>query len=297
MIYNIKAIICENGYISVKRYYKDLERYENKKNILQNKKTKKNILQSKKNNKEIRYDSLSRTRETLINYICQNSKRFNTFITLTFKDVMSIEEGNKKFHNFITKHKKIDSNFTYIGVPEYQKRGSIHYHIFTSLKVNTDLIPFSPIDTYDLDGNIKHFDYTIIKYWSYGFSTIIDISKNNPNIDNNFNIALYMCKYLFKDRDNRLYNHNKILKSNNLDKPNIKYLHNFSLYKDCDDYLINKGYKPKYYTNNDFSEEDFFNEYNVLFEKLDIKINESDINDFINYLDIVNGDNELFIKK
>ena len=172
--------------------------------------------------KEIRKDSLSRTRNLLIEYACENEFKWLSFITLTFKkNEKDISKANYIFNSWVTRVKRVFPDFVYLGVPEFQKRGAVHYHLLTNLSLDSDLI----IKQENTD---NMYD---VKFWSYGFSSVFDLSL----ADEKFNIALYICKYLYKDVDNRLFGRNKILKSNNLLRPDIFYL---SKYSDCYNFAL-----------------------------------------------------------
>lgn len=173
---------------------------------------------------EIRKDNLARTRNLIIDYACENADKFKTFITLTFReDIKDIETANKELNKFLTswrrKLKIQGREFYYLGVPEYQKSGRVHYHILTSLENDIDIPKKELLKTYNpmKDKWYEHYYYNI-PHWSYGYSDSWDIVKNT---DEEFNIALYLMKYLYKDLDSRLFGRNKVLKSNNLDKPNV----------------------------------------------------------------------------
>lgn len=174
--------------------------------------------------KAIRSDNLNRTRTLLIDYCCENADKFKSFITLTFADkITDIESANMELNKFLTqwrrKLKNQDRQLYYLGVPEFQKNGRVHYHILTSLEHDIDIPKRELLKTFNKDKNkeYEHYYYDI-PYWSNGYSTSFDIIKET---DDNFNIALYLMKYLYKDIDNRLFGKNRILKSNNLEKPNI----------------------------------------------------------------------------
>ena len=77
-------------------------------------------------------DNLARTRNLLIDYVCENADKFKTFITLTFKeDIKDIDMANKELNKFLTSWrrdmKKQDRVFYYMGVPEYQKEANLHH--------------------------------------------------------------------------------------------------------------------------------------------------------------------------
>ena len=178
--------------------------------------------------KELRADSLSRTRNLLIDYASENETDFKSFVTLTFaENITDINIANKKFHDWrssITRSlKKVNIEFKYLGVPEFQKRGAVHYHLLTNLECNTEFLKLQ-------ENQERMYD---VKFWKYGYSSAYDLST----ADDNFNIALYICKYLYKDIDNRMFGRNKCLKSNNLKKPLTAKLEASS-----DTYKIAKSY-------------------------------------------------------
>lgn len=174
--------------------------------------------------KEMRSDNLSRTRNSIIDYASENADKFHSFVTLTFGDeVTDITYANKRFSYWIDKVRRYCKNkgaeFYYLGVPEFQKNGRVHYHVFTSLKCGSDIIKKETLKLWNSSlRKYKKIDYYDLLYWNDGFSSAFDIDNET---DSDFNIALYMCKYLYKDLDNRLFGHTKILKSNNLVKPNV----------------------------------------------------------------------------
>ena len=191
----------------------------------------------------IRSDNLSRSRQTLIDYACENADKFHSFITLTFgENISDVTNANKCFITWrkqITRYCKDNGKeFYYLGVPEFQKSGRVHYHILTSLKHNEDIIKRESIKTYNKNKNkYYNIEYYDIKYWKYGYSSSFDIDKET---DNKFNIALYIIKYLYKDIDKRLYGRKKILKSNNLEKPNVYKLSKDDIVWKCAyNYILN----------------------------------------------------------
>lgn len=190
---------------------------------------------------EIRHDSLIRTRNLLIDYSCENADKFKTFITLTFKeDIKDVYEANKQLNKYLTSvrrdMKKKGREFYYLGVPEFQKNGRVHYHLLTSLENDIDIPKKNDLKTYNPFKDVWYVhNYYEIPHWTYGYSDSFDILKNT---DDNFNLSLYLIKYLYKDIDNRLFGNKKILKSNNLDKPNIyKLKQSSTIYKNAVSYI------------------------------------------------------------
>ena len=233
--YDRKLKIYSNGLVKETKYKRSIicDKQENESDEIVSKGRVSSSIE--KEFKEVRSDSLSRTRNLLIDYACENESDFKSFITLTFaENVTDINEANKKFDIWRTKITKVlkDKNisFKYLGVPEFQNRGAVHYHLLTNLEVNGDYLTLQ-------HGKENMYD---VKYWKYGFSSAFDIMRNT---DDNFNIALYICKYLYKDIDNRLFGRNKCLKSNNLKKPLISNLEASSdTYKIAKSYIESKGY-------------------------------------------------------
>lgn len=170
--------------------------------------------------KEISKSNLYRTRSSLTQIIKSNESEFKTFITLTFDqkrntiDINNIQDCNKKFHTWITYIKQLFPDFKYVGVPEFQKRGAVHYHLLTNIAYESDLLTkerkiWSPKKKTNKIGKD-------VKGWSYGHNMAI-------NLDN-FNVIGYLTKYLQKDVDNRLFGQRKYFHSRNLKKPETYYL-------------------------------------------------------------------------
>lgn len=277
--YNTKIIMCSNGYLEIKKYNKLLTRakdgfeQETKRLFVNNTMTKKNTSGTISNY------NLSRTRNTLIGYACENEDVFTSFITLTLSDntshklsteidINDIGQANKLFNIWRTQIKRIYPNFAYICVPEYQKRGAIHYHLLTNLRCGIEIPKLKLKKTYNTEKQ-KYYEleYYNIPYWNYGFSMAYDINTT----DDNFNIALYITKYLYKDIDNRLFGHQKIMKSNNLRKPTEVFC-NSSTYEQAIKFIKEKGYLIKQY---EFQPTE---QYQIPFKKSSTKLSQLDYN-------------------
>jgi len=120
------------------------------------------------------------------------------FLTLTFaENLTDLKSCNEKFKAFIRKLKIIKADLKYLVVPEFQKRGAVHYHAL----LNLDYI------------NQKQ----LADLWGHGFIKI-------KNIKDGINIGLYVSKYIGKDlKDERYFNNKKYFCSRNLNKPQIFY--------------------------------------------------------------------------
>lgn len=164
--------------------------------------TKEQVMEQVKNSKTGEYDleimrhfSLKRTKDRIIRLI-NNNEDMRTFITLTFKDnITDLFEANEIFKKFIKRLKWKFPKLKYLAVPEFQKRGAVHYHLL----INVDYIE-----------NNK-----LAEIWGQGFVMINKVQHIN-------NLGLYISKYICKDLfDIRYFGMRKILCSKNLEQPII----------------------------------------------------------------------------
>ena len=224
MSYNEKTKIHADGFIEVKKYnkviHKKLDGFEERKE--ENEKQKRIQNKKKRNSKnDIRGDSLSRTRNTLYDYVCFNSC-WHSFITLTFaNDIRDISLANRLFNSFVGQVKRTYVDFKAIGVPEFQKNGRVHYHLLTNIKCDSDLIPKRKLKKlYNKSTNQwQELEYYDFKYWNYGYSLAYDLEQT----DDMFRPELYILKYLYKDVDQRLWGRKKVIRIGRLEKPKIEY--------------------------------------------------------------------------
>jgi len=204
---------------------------------------KKHINKINNNLKQIEYKNILRSRFELQRLVKANEQIFKTFITLTFADnISNIKEANKKFDIWRTKVKSIYRDFAYVCVPEFQKRGAIHYHLLTNLDIKQ-----SPLIIIPQKDKKSQYD---VKYWSYGFTSVFNMKD--------INVVGYISKYMTKDIDNRLWGHRRYLYSQNLKKPitieiNLNNLNEFRQYIDLINNDFDISYQNKYidFLNND----------------------------------------------
>lgn len=149
--------------------------------------------------------SINRTRNTVRRLISANFENNHcSFLTLTFAENMQdISYANKCFKAFIRSlrneiyyhhHKDFPlENFKYLAVIEFQKRGSIHYHLILNM-------PFVPVENLDT-------------YWPHGWNKINKIKHVK-------HVGAYVSKYLYKDvNDPRLRGKRAYQTSRNLIRP------------------------------------------------------------------------------
>ena len=224
--YNVRRVVYPNGkqeyYIYNYTINKIQDGYElEKKSSITNiwpdiKIEKKSILSENKDKfkREINKRNLNRSLRNLMELCKANEEHFISFVTLTFKENNSdLSEANKVFNSWCSNFRKLCFKYgidlMYLGVPEFQKRGAVHYHLLLNVPVNSEMIPLQ-------EGEKNKYD---VMYWKRGFSSAYDLTIT----DNNFRVEKYISKYFWKNIDNRLFGHKKILKSNNLKKPVYEY--------------------------------------------------------------------------
>lgn len=210
-LYNIKLVNCSE-YIQL--YYQ-----EEKKIIKEKKEDNAELYLKKISNssntctddyKEIEFKNIIRSKLECQRLAKCNIEDWNTFITLTFADnITDINIANKKLNYFCNKVRRVFPNFMYLCIPEFQKRGAVHYHLLTNINVNnTELI-------YKQETNKK---FLHVKYWNEGFTSVEKLNGDKKKIIG------YISKYMTKDIDNRLFGRRRYFYSLNLKKPRVEYL-------------------------------------------------------------------------
>lgn len=164
-----------------------------------------------------------------VNFIKDKTK----FITLTFAyNLTDIEKANYLFKQFMRRLKRhVKSNVQYVVVPEFQKRGAVHYHI---VAFNMPYIKNSKLR----------------EIWGHGYVKI-------NRIDHVDNLGAYVCKYMSKsledEKEDRLLGKKCYYSSRGLKKPiEVKEK---DLVKNLTDSL--QGHTPNY-------ENTFVNDYNSI---------------------------------
>lgn len=119
-----------------------------------------------------------RARKIVRNTVNANP-HLNKFLTLTFADnVTDLDYAHYEFDKFIKRLKTRFKGFQYVEVPEFQKRGAVHFHLLCNL-------PYVDVNA-------------LSKVWGHGF---IKLNK----IDNVDNVGAYITKYMTKENiDERL---------------------------------------------------------------------------------------------
>lgn len=216
-LYNIKLIKCGSNFVQLYLYEKSRIKKDNgweENKYININEDKEYVFFEKKISKdfelnEIRKDNILRSKFSLERLIKSNMEDFKTFITLTFGENLSnIKKANKFFNIWRTRIKREYKDFKYVCVPEYQKRGAVHFHLLTNLELNSKIV-------YKQKNKDNMYD---IKYWNKGFSSAFNVNEND------INVIYYLSKYLTKNIDNRLYGHKRYFYSKTLNIPIIEYI-------------------------------------------------------------------------
>lgn len=156
------------------------------------------------------------------NLACQriaktNRNEWESFITLTFKEnITDIAKANKIFGSWVSNVRKLKKDFKYLAVPEFQKRGAVHYHILSNLGLEDKKVI---LEQKTKKGKAENCDTLYdVKFWSKGFVRV-DFIKGDYK-----KIYSYICKYMTKDIDNKLFGKKRYFYSQNLQKPTTEFL-------------------------------------------------------------------------
>lgn len=199
--------------------------------------------------------STKRTEKEFLNLARTNVEDFDYFLTLTFANkedkekyerlnMNSVKHGEydlkfiyvedpsdyelcmKKLHVFLTNLsrvcKKEQMDLKYLGVPEYQKNGNMHYHFLISALPEEFLYNVPSWLDYDSIKQTRRYDKGVVS-WKYGKSTL-EVIEGKERIVNY--ISKYLTKSLEEIKDTvylERLNKRRYYYSNNLKKPKIEY--------------------------------------------------------------------------
>ena len=142
-----------------------------------------------------RQKNASRARQKVRRFANANFSNRSKFITLTFaENVTDLKRANRLFTASIRRlNYQFRTKLQYIAVPEFQKRGAVHYHLLMNC-------PYISKEK-------------LTEIWGHGFVKI-------NRIDNVDNIGAYITKYMTKDSlDERLAGVKCYFMSRNLTAP------------------------------------------------------------------------------
>lgn len=289
--YNIRVKVSPDGHVSFRKYSKTLNYIPDGLEPVGDANPSQigsNELKTQKKEQAldvIRSDSLSRSRSSLIDLAYANYTTWHSFVTLTFaENLTDVRDANKRFNTWVTQVRRKKSDFQYIAVPEFQKRGAVHYHLLSNLVCGSDIPAQEKKITRNTDKN-KYFEleYYNIPFWKNGFSTAFDLKLT----DNRFDVAAYMCKYMYKDIDNRLYSHQKIMHSKSLKVPDI--------YRLSENDLLN-DFIASMFVKYDIASFDFHakEKFQVSYSQMSVKLSDDDLKRLREFLDygVIDGKEE-----
>lgn len=144
-------------------------------------------------------------------------------ITLTYSEnITDINIGYKDYQSFIKAlRNKYGKIFRYIAVPEFQKRGAVHFHaLFWGL----------PSEVFSQERQTR----TIALIWKHGYVFM-------KETDGNDKLSSYLAKYMVKAfTDPRLKNKKAYAASKNIKRPKIIAGEDFSFWPVEEEYVGNR---------------------------------------------------------
>lgn len=178
-----------------------------------------------------REDNYKRKIQKLRDIIQSNFDIWTHFITLSFDELLiDMEVARSRLKDWTKKMKKIFPDFKYVYVVEFQKRGSIHFHIVCSMdpgkKVSKE--KFNKVrgswdwgcNTNGIDIKGINFKYKYIpKELRDSANTELRAIEASQKVKTIWSIGNYLTSYLKKDADsvllfgNRMYGNSKGLKA------------------------------------------------------------------------------------
>lgn len=153
-----------------------------------------------------RRDNAQRSGVAFRRIVCSNLESIENPLLITFthkENLGDISESNRLFKLFIQRARiKYGKEFRYIAVPEFQRRGAVHYHaLFWGL----------PIELYYRERQTRE----LANIWGNGYTDIV-------LTDGNEKLSSYLAKYMIKNlQDDRLWNHKVYFCSRNIRRPVI----------------------------------------------------------------------------
>ena len=162
--------------------------------------------------------SARRARQTLYD-ICKCND-FSFFVTLTFDgnkiDRMNDNATKRKYSQWANDVKKQFPNMYYVTVPEYHKKGGLHFHILIGGITLDELKATPALNKRGKQIHKKGKAIWNIGAWKKGFSTLSIIGNGEAT-------KHYICKYITKQHaDDRFFNKRRYYVSRNIERPEIE---------------------------------------------------------------------------
>jgi len=182
-----------------------LELYIYENNIIQKRKSRKVRRGKRIKTLNFRNDHIRRKKSQFLRIIRCNlvGEENPAFVSLTMFEIVSIGQAYRDFTVCMSRLRaSYGQHFKYVAVPEFQKRGAVHFHMLV-WGLSKELI-----QNERLSRNIQH-------HWQKGFVDCL-ITDGSPKLSS------YIGKYLSKTlMDKRLLGKKAYVCSRNLDRPTI----------------------------------------------------------------------------
>ena len=161
--------------------------------------------------------SMNRSKDNLMDILKSND--FDFFVTLTFDknkiDRLDDKETRKKFTQWTNNITRNLQNLYYVAVPEYHKKGGLHFHLLIGGVIAEDL-GLKDSGKIVKSGRCKGQTIYNVTKWSKGFSTATKIFDTNA-------VKYYLSKYLTKGKvDPRFYGKKRFYVSRNINRPQVE---------------------------------------------------------------------------
>lgn len=161
--------------------------------------------------------SMNRSKNNLMDILKSND--FNFFVTLTFDknkiDRLDDKKTRKEFAKFVKDLRKDFNNMIYVAVPEYHKKGGLHFHLLLG-KVSAEELGLVDSGKFVKSGRCKGQTIFNVTKWESGFSTATKVLDTNA-------VKYYLSKYLTKSKvDPRFFGKKRFYVSRNIKRPQVE---------------------------------------------------------------------------
>lgn len=162
--------------------------------------------------------SMNRSKNNLMDILKSND--FNFFVTLTFDknkiDRLDDNKTRKSFTQWVANIQRDLPNLFYVAVPEYHKKGGLHFHLLIGGTTAEDL-GLKDSGKVVKSGRCKgQTIYNVSKWNNKGFSTATKVLDTNA-------VKYYLSKYLTKGKvDPRFFGKKRFYVSRNINRPQVE---------------------------------------------------------------------------
>ena len=187
--------------------------------------------------------SMNRSKNNLMDILKSND--FNFFVTLTFDknkiDRLDDNKTRKEFAKFVKDLRKDFNNMIYVAVPEYHKKGGLHFHLLLG-KVTAEELGLVDSGKFVKSGRCKGQTIFNVTKWQSGFSTATKVLDTNA-------VKYYLSKYLTKGKvDPRFFGKKRFYVSQNIERPQVEKMafpcnENFDIFDSIDKNDFNIDYE------------------------------------------------------